>query len=287
MYVFYVDESGCTGSLPDPNSLIQPVFILGGLIIHQQCVRQMTWDLLNLKKRFFAKLLQSAGTSSLDCIKTEIKGADLRRNMREGLRHEQRFTVAFLDHFLKILEAHDVRVLSRVYIKGVGTAFNGTAVYTSAVQHLARDFQHYLSSAGTDGLMILDSRNKPKNSNVAHSIFTQKFRSTGDAYGRLLEMPVFGHSDNHAGLQCADLLCSAFLFPLATFTYCTGHVVSIHVSAQFQSIQDHFGQRLRKMQYRYNDADKWRGGITVSDAILKRPGKLLFGDQVLSVHPRG
>lgn len=283
MYVFYVDEAGCTGTLPDAQSLIQPVFILGGLMIHQQCVRQLTWDLLGLKKRFFARLLQSAGTSSLDCIKTEIKGAEIRRNLRAGSRQEQRYSITLLDCFLKVLEDHNVRLLARVYIKGIGQPFNGTAVYTSAVQQLARDYQHYLSTERTDGLMILDSRNKPKNSNVSHSIFTQKFRSTGDAYERLLEMPVFGHSDNHAGLQCADLFCSALMFPLATFTYCLGHVTNPHVDAQYRQVQDHFGQRLRRMQYRYNDTGQWRGGITVSDAILHRSGTLLFGDRILSV----
>ena len=38
-----------------------------------------------------------------------------------------------------------------------------------------------------------------------------------DAYDRLMEMPMFGHSDNHAGIQAADMICSAFLFPMAAF----------------------------------------------------------------------
>jgi hypothetical protein len=32
-------------------------------------------------------------------------------------------------------------------------------------------------------------------------------------------MPTFGHSENHAGLQLADLVCSALLFPMAMDAY--------------------------------------------------------------------
>ena len=34
-----------------------------------------------------------------------------------------------------------------------------------------------------------------QNDGVSHSIFTQKFKATGDAYGQY-EMPTFGHSEN-------------------------------------------------------------------------------------------
>jgi hypothetical protein len=66
---------------------------------------------------------------------------------------------------------------------------------------------------------------------VSHSIFTQKFKAEGDQYPRVLEMPTFGHSNNHVGIQIADLLASALLYPMATCAYCRGHVSNVHVDA--------------------------------------------------------
>ncbi len=183
-----------------------------------------------------------------------------------------------MDRFVALLEHYECRILGRLYVKGIGAPFDGVAVYTSAVQDLARSFQVFLDERDESGLMILDSRNKPKNTNVSHSVFTQKFRTAGDAYNRLVEMPLFGHSDNHAGIQCSDLLWSAFLFPMAAYAYCLGHVQNVHVEMRYSSIRDRYGARLRGLQYRYQDGDgRWRGGITVNDAIAHEGGALLFG----------
>jgi hypothetical protein len=62
------------------------------------------------------------------------------------------------------------------------------------------------------GFVIADSRMKRVNTQVSHSIFTQKFRTTGDTYDGIVEVPAFSHSDNHAGLELADAICSALLF---------------------------------------------------------------------------
>lgn len=125
--------------------------------------------------------------------------------------------------------------------------------------------------------MIADSRTPTTNAWVAHSIFTQKFKTAGDCYPRLLEMPTFGHSQNHAGIQIADLVSSALLFPMATRCYCYGHVQNVHVDRGFEVVAIRYGQRLQAMQHRYED-DRGRriGGITVSDPLTRRPGGLLF-----------
>jgi hypothetical protein len=277
MQVFYVDEAGCTGMLVSAISPIQPVFVLGGVILHQGQLRDFTLDWLHLKDRFFPNL-QMPSSDFLDWIAVEIKGADLRKRIRESRRDARRQALGFMDKFMDLLEAHGARLLARVYVKPIGTPFNGRSVYTSAVQMLAADFQHFLEAEHTDGLMILDSRNKPKNTNVSHSVFTQKFRTAGDAYAGLVEMPVFGHSDNHAGIQAADMVCSAFVFPMATYVYCQGHVNNIHVHLAYYRIRDRFGERLKRMQFRYQDASqRWHGGITVSDGICHQAGGVLFG----------
>jgi len=277
MMVFYVDEAGCLGSLPAPASPIQPVFILAGVILKRERLEDFTLDWLHLNDRFFPNL-RLPTADFLDWIMGEIKGGELRKHIRQGSRDQRRHALGFMDKFLGLLERHEARLLGRIYVKPIGAAFNGRSVYTSSVQVLAREFQQYLQLPDRQGLMALDSRNKPNNTNVSHSVFTQKFRAAGDAYDRLMEMPVFGHSENHAGIQAADMICSAFLFPMATYVYCQGHVASVHVHLQYHRICDLFGARLKRLQFRHQDADQWwRGGITVSDALGHQRGSLLFG----------
>jgi hypothetical protein len=277
MIVFYLDEAGCTGALPAPNSPIQPVFVLAGIIMPRDGIKPLTSDLLRMKERYYPHRLP-ANADFLDWILYEIKGADLRKQIRVGNRDERRHAIGVMDSFVSLLEMYNCRILGRLYVKGIGARFKGVAVYTSSVQNLAREFQWHLQTNNESGLMILDSRDKPKNTNVSHSVFTQKFRTAGDAYDRLVEMPLFGHSDNHAGIQCADLLCSGFLFPMATYAYCLGHVQSVHVDMLYTTIRDRYGRRLRQLQFRYQNAEgRIRGGITVNDAIGHQSGALLFG----------
>jgi hypothetical protein len=277
MIIYYVDEAGCTGALPSATSPIQPVFALAGVLIRQNDIRSLTRSFIDLKERFYPRRLAS-NRDHLDWMNVEIKGADLRRAIRENNRDQQRHAFGFMDKFLDLLTQHNARVIGRVYVKGIARPFVGRSVYTSAVQNISNDFQRYLADTQETGLLVLDSRHKQSNANVSHSVFTQKFRAAGDAYDRLLEMPLFGHSDNHAGIQCADLICSAFLFPMATYAYCMGHVNNIHVHMRYELLRKRYGGAIKQFQYRYQDMDgRWRGGITVNDQIGHENGALLFG----------
>ena len=140
-------------------------------------------------------------------------------------------------------------------------------------------FEHHLTEANDAGLCIADSRNKFENVRVSHSIFTQEFSLAVQRYERLIELPTFGHSENHAGLQLCDTVCSALLFPIACFAYCTGHVNNVHVQPRAGPLRDRYGQQLKAFQYRYENLDTGRydGGLVVSDAIGKENGSLMFG----------
>ena len=176
-----------------------------------------------------------------------------------------------------MIEKYDGRLFGRAWIKGIGTPFNGRSVYTFSMQDTCSTFQQFLESTTDQGFIIADSRNKPANTNVSHSVFTKKFQANGDAFPNLVEMPVFGHSDNHAGIQIADLVCSAVVFPMAIQTYCQGHVTSVHTRS-YAPLKARYGPRLKNLQFRYQDqqTNRWRGGITVSDAIASRGGGSLF-----------
>jgi hypothetical protein len=129
-----------------------------------------------------------------------------------------------------------------------------------------------------NGIIIADSRDYVQNVGVSFSVFTQKFKATGDAYGRVLEMPTFGHSENHIGLQLCDLLCSAIIFPMASITYCNGAVNNVHVDPKYQLIKTRYAARIKDLQHRYLDGGRYRGGITVSDGIAQRSSRDLFSN---------
>lgn len=275
MKLCYVDESGCTGSLPSPTSSIQPVFVLGGVIIPQQRLREATLGFLHLKARFFPAL--GAGTGHfLDRVKAEIKGSELRRMACGSSRRQRRHAAGFLDGVVALLERLDARLIGRIWIKGIGAPFAGPAVYTSSMQALCLYFQDHLGATDEQGVIIADSREKNKNAIVSHSIFTQKHALGGDRYERVVEMPTYGHSENHVGIQLADLLCSAFLFPMATSAYCVGHVKSVHVNPSYARLRTRYGPRLRLLQHRFRVGTRWTGGFVVSDAIAGRSGGALL-----------
>jgi len=275
MQFCYIDEAGCTGTLPHNNSPIQPAFVICGIIIDQQHIINFTRDFLLMKKKYFPNMC--SGMHYLDVIKEEIKGSDLRRLIRKG-RNQRRFAFRFINDSLNLLEKYHTSIIGRVSIKPIAVEFNGRAVYTSSIQHIASGFQHLLTTRNDVGMLIADSRDKGGNAIVSHSIFTQKYKMTGDIYDRILEMPVYGHSDNHAGIQITDLIVSAIIFPISTTVYCSGHINnSMHHHPQFLNIRRLFGKRLSQLQYRYQDPiGHWYGGIKVSDPLGRRNAAILF-----------
>ena len=114
------------------------------------------------------------------------------------------------------------------------------------------------------GIFILDSRNKVKNVPVAHGIFTMKFSAHGTGYDHLAELPLFGHSENHAMLQLADWVGSAFLCPMAVRSYYPNlENVCVHADAVFDIVRNRFGQRIKALQYRYERDGHKLGGVSV------------------------
>ena len=226
----FIDEAGDLGALRDPPAPNdQPVLVVAGLFVDAARLATLTHDYLDLKHRFFPNL-NYRSTRRLDRVLPEIKGAELRKHATRGNARQRLHAVGFLDHIMGLIRRHDVRVVARISIKAPGSPFRATAVYTSSIQALCSYFEHYLREHDSSGVCIADSRSKSKNLSVSHSIFTQKF-SVDPSYERLVELPTFGHSDNHAGLQVCDLVCSGLLYPIACYAYCTGHVNNVHVQS--------------------------------------------------------
>ena len=215
MKICFIDEAGDLGALanpPLPND--QPVLVISGLFVDAASLHGLTDDFLNLKQRYFPNLPYPSA-KPLDRILPEIKGADVRRNATRGTARQRQHAIGFLDQLLRLLRRYDVKLVARIWVKGIGLPFDATPVYTSSIQAIFTYFDHHLTRTGDAGICIADSRNKFKNVNVSHSIFTQKFNPAAQGYRRIVELPTFGHSDNHAGLQVCDIVCSALLYPIA------------------------------------------------------------------------
>lgn len=275
MYICYIDEAGCPGALPSATSDVQPVLVLTGVFLPQKNLSEFTKDFLSLKAQFHPEVASKL-KHELDIAKHEIKGADLRRDIRRGNRNLRRHVFGFLDKTIGVLEKHNVHLVSKIYIKEPTGSFDGRAVYAAAVQSICTAFQKYLEVNNSSGIVIADSRTPGLNSIVSHSIFTQKYRAGGDPYCRILEAPVFGHSENHVAIQVADFLCSTMLFSMASHVYCSGHISSVHVNANDQKIVERYAGRLKNLAYRFIEGGRYRGGITVHDAIQQRSATLLF-----------
>ncbi|WP_420267057.1 DUF3800 domain-containing protein [Candidatus Magnetominusculus dajiuhuensis] len=182
-----------------------------------------------------------------------------------------------MDEIIKILEKYEINIIGRVWIKPIALPFVGRSVYTSSIQKIASWFQSFLLDKNTNGMIIADSRDKGRNSIVPHSIFTQKYKRSGDVYHHILEVPLFVHSDNHAVIQLTDLVVSAIVFPISTSVYCSKYLNnSTHHNPHFLSIRERFGERLEILQYRFQESGRTCGGITVSDPLGCKNGSKIF-----------
>ena len=277
MQLCFIDEAGDLGALRDPPAPNdQPVLAIAGLFLGADRLANLTHDYLDLKHRFFPNL-HYPSTRRLDRILPQVKGAEIRRHATRGNARQRAHAIGFLDHVMGLLGRHEVQLVARISVKARGRPFRSTAVYTSSIQALCTYFEHHLSQSGSCGLCVADSRSKSKNLRVSHSIFTQKF-SADSNYARQVELPTFGHSDNHAGLQICDIVCSGLLYPIACYAYCTGQVNNVHVQPGAARLRHRYGQQLKELQHRYYDAGEGRhvGGVVVSDYLNRSSGALMF-----------
>jgi len=273
--ISYLDESGDTGVLPNATSPVQPLFCLLSLAVEVERIPALTRDFLALKYGFFPGLF--SGAPPLARILREIKGSDVRKVFRGHDRQQRRHHRVFLGRLLDIVEHHDARLFGRVWIKPIGGTFDGDPVYTFSAQAICRVFHNLLDTRNRRGIVIADSRTQTLNSRFSFSIFTQQFQHAGDPYPRIIERPTFAHSQNHAVLQVCDLLCSALVFPIGAYAYCSGFVTNVHVHPAYAQLRTEFGPRLRALEHRYEDNGRMIGGITVSDPIGGRNSAHLFG----------
>jgi Protein of unknown function (DUF3800) len=281
--ICYVDESG---GVEDPASGpdATPLMVIAGVIVSHDQVASLTREFLQVKRRFFGGKAPGAG-HHLDHVLTEVKGKDIRGFLR-GSSRKRHHAIAYLDRIVSMLEHHGCLLAGRVWIKAPGVALNPRNSYTLAIQDIARTAHDFLAQQDELGMMLCDARMQNQNIEVSHSIFTQKHRLAGDPLTRFVEAPAFGHSVNHVGLQLADLVASALVFPMAARAYCATSQAGPHVDPHFERVRKRFAVRIRNLQHRYRDAaGAWQGGLEVRDALAHQSGSVLFNVQAVRQAP--
>ncbi|MGG1943587.1 DUF3800 domain-containing protein [Trinickia sp. NRRL B-1857] len=268
-YICYIDEAGNSAALPSGNTDNQPVLVIAGLIVQQDALSDITREFLALKRKYFPGSFTSIHL--LDDVREEIKGSDLRSAIRKKA-HKATTQLRFIDETLELLERYECRILADIWVKGIGTEFKARETYTQSVQHACRSFQAYLESKDARGFMVADFRTTQLNDQVAHSIFTQKYRAKGDPFSHILELPTFGVSNNHVGLQITDILCTTLLFPMASSVYCFGHVTGVHVNARDLVVRRRYAKRVKNLQFK--SGAYW--SVSVWDKLKKRASAELF-----------
>ncbi|MEV6970134.1 DUF3800 domain-containing protein [Hamadaea sp. NPDC051192] len=273
MHFLYLDESGGVEE-PDSHPAATPAMIILGLIVHADLVPELTSEFLDFKRRNFPSLFQAG--PALDHILREMKGSALLGKTRSESRDRRRHAQHVRYGLLQLVDRFGCRIIGRVWVKRSGERLKPAATYGFSMQDIATHFVRYLKENRSTGMIIADSRNPGQNIEVAHSIFTQKWRTGDDPYRRLLEVPTFAHSDNHAGIQIADMLASMITLPMVAAAY-GASPGTIHDSPRYAEVREKHGDALQALQFRYFDGTgRTRGGIVVSDAVAARPSAMLF-----------
>jgi hypothetical protein len=274
MYICYIDEAGCLGVPSTPK--IQPIFVILGLLYDISSLNDITLELIKIKRKYYRRKFVHCA-HYLDSIYIEIKGSDLRKYVISTKSREKKTAIGYLDSVLSLCNRYNIKMVGRLYVKSPSRNVDAKAVYSFSVQNICLHFQKFLEDYNNCGFIIADSRNKFKNVNISHSIFTGKFKSSGDIYANLLELPVFGHSDNHAMIQICDTIVSSLLYPICIDSYCRTLADNQHVKSGYAFIKQRYGNTMKNMQYRYYTQTKWTGGIIVSDSLNNLSGSVLFG----------
>lgn len=262
----YIDESGNSEIINNGTDNVQPMVVIAGLIIAADKVAKLTTDFIALKRKYYPNLF-SAINHDLEALLKEVKGSDIRTDIRNHKFNSNivKHHFHFLDDVFALLKNNKVKLISRIWVKGLGKPLRDESVYTISTQQFCVRFQKFLEPPNSIGAMIADFRDPKRNSYVAHSVFTQKFKQSGDAYPLINEIPTFGISNNHAALQICDLLCSAVISPIAALKFCNGVISNAHTNANYSWIVTRYSKRLKALQYhcKVNTQTYW--GITANN----------------------
>jgi hypothetical protein len=250
------------------------VFVIGGVIVREECQLDVVKRFLTLKRS--SNPNRFAGAQLSDVIRGEVKGNDLRTDIRSESRNRRRAATHFLDETLKLLSDFNCRLIARVIVKKEDEKYRDDDLYPVATRWLCRTFHENLVAEKRSGLVVLDSRTKVKNVPNAVGVLTQRLKNSGDPFPRLLDSPVFGHSDLHVMLQIADVVVSGLVFPIACIAYSSQLTWNTHSDPRYNALRERYGSKLRDLQFRYQQVGEWRGGLYPTSELGLLSAKAMF-----------
>ena len=277
-HICHIDESGTPLELlspDDPNS--QPALVVVGLIVPEGALAQMEEGFLNLRRR-----INPGGIPE-----GENKGKGLSKSLRHPSPRRQNFALSVLGEALGLLESAEARVAGQIRVKPIGAKIDGEADYVRAILSIAANFHRILEEEKSRGRIICDGRRPGQNAAVERDFLAWKIRDGDDAYPRLPNPLVFERSENQAGIQLADWLCSGIIAPLAS-TVLFGESLpnSSHVHGNFLLLkrgENSPWARLMRMQFPFVDDDgQQQPGILVNPERFRGrlfPPEPIFGDE--------
>lgn len=269
MYLLYLDESGDTFDPPVDKATADgmPLFVLGGIAIDQSALRDLTRKLIKIKSNAHADRSLIHKHDYEGELIPEIKGSLIRRSFRAEANSLATLQVQhFLDEICDLLETHNAKLFAQINLKLNGQQFSGEALYGRSMELIFDRFQAYLGTVDDEGIVIADSRDPGRNSETAHTIYKKKFRAQSEKFPAIVEAPVFGHSENHAGIQLADFICSSLLAPMAAIQFASELSTTSWSDEGFKRLADRYGTRLQALQHWNVGELKNQGfGVAVSD----------------------
>jgi hypothetical protein len=225
MLVGYLDEAGNIGVYDPADPSSTPVFILAGFSVREDAADDLLMEYVRLKLRFEPSL-RSRQLSEV--IQYEVKGANLRRDLRNPTsRDTRRRAVAYLHHILVLLERYHCRIFGRILVKHAGEMYPASSTYPSAVAELAATFDHQAQTEHTRGLMILDAQTKVKNEGNVHTITTRRYRRGGSGYRAWSSHPC-------SGTVTLMFCCN---WPTCSPPHLSIHALSPHICRSLQAMR--------------------------------------------------
>ncbi|WP_297573171.1 DUF3800 domain-containing protein [uncultured Deefgea sp.] len=212
MHICYIDEAGCPGYLPANNTEIQPALIIAGLALPKEALDSIGRQFIKIKQLYLYG--ETRPNSRHQDALNELKGADLRRAIREGNKLDAGKAHKLAHLLLDTLNAHGAELYGQVIIKVPDDKFNGTQLYADAMMRIAKNYHQLLDKELSDGLIVADFRGTEINGKVAQPISLAMWEQK-NTFPRFHLPPTFGNSNSHVGLQIADIIISTLLMPLA------------------------------------------------------------------------
>lgn len=205
MLIHYVDESGDTSPHHEPIFDGEtPLFCLSAIALRASDWRNCDRALWKLKCRYYLREIeQFSRATARRPEQYEVKGRDL----VQPSHAKNRRGLIFIDQVLTLCQTYNARCFAAVWRKDAINPTQPQSIYTKSLQVLAERFHLYCQEAGDQGIVVVDSRTRSLDLQVATSHLSYVFgHYTGRGLTRLIEAPMFADSCLSAGLQIADIV---------------------------------------------------------------------------------